>query len=124
MKQRCDNPNNTDYADYGGRGIVYCPAWKDFKNFSADMGRRPEGLSLERIDNAKGYSKDNCKWATQQEQCNNRRKRKLDFSALRGVRFIPERTCWDVRNNQRYIGRYHDFFEACCRRKSWEANEY
>jgi len=77
MKSRCDNPKNKFYGDYGGRGIGYCEEWKDFKAFFADMGEAPEGLSLERIENSKGYSKENCKWATRKEQQNNRRNTKM-----------------------------------------------
>lgn len=77
MKQRCDNPKNRFYADYGGRGIGYDEKWKDFEAFFADMGEAPEGLTLERIENSKGYSKGNCKWATRKEQQNNRRNTKM-----------------------------------------------
>ena len=77
MKARCDNPNNKDYKNYGGRGITYAPAWSDFAAFRADMGERPEGMSLERIDNGKGYSPDNCRWATLEKQNNNRRTTRL-----------------------------------------------
>ena len=75
MKQRCDNPDNGSYQNYGGRGITYDPRWKSYENFKLDMGRRPEGLTLDRIDNSKGYYKDNCRWATSEEQNNNRRTR-------------------------------------------------
>ena len=78
MKARCLNPNNNRYQHYGGRGITVCERWLTFKNFLLDMGERPVGLSLERIDNNKGYSKDNCKWATNSEQMLNRNyKRKI-----------------------------------------------
>ena len=73
MKARCDNPNNKDYRNYGGRGITYAPAWSDFAAFRKDMGERPEGMSLDRIDNEKGYSSDNCRWATMTEQRRNTR---------------------------------------------------
>lgn len=74
MKQRCLNPNAPDYPNYGGRGIGVCSRWKDsYTNFYNDVGERPEGKSLDRIDNSKGYEPNNCKWSTATEQQENRR---------------------------------------------------
>lgn len=73
-KQRCANPNATGFEEYGGSGIKMCARWANsFEDFLADMGTRPKGKTLDRINNAKGYEPGNCRWATAQEQQENRR---------------------------------------------------
>jgi hypothetical protein len=74
MIARCNRPTHKRYSDYGGRGITVCDRWRDFTAFYEDMGDRPHGRSLDRIDNDKGYSPENCQWATAIEQRANRRK--------------------------------------------------
>jgi DNA-binding CsgD family transcriptional regulator len=74
MIGRCHRPTHKRYADYGGRGITVCDRWRnDFWAFVADMGERPDGLTLDRRNNDAGYSAENCRWATYSEQVNNRR---------------------------------------------------
>lgn len=74
MKQRCFDVNYHHYRDYGGRGITVCSDWLDFDLFYRDMSNTwKEGFQLERVDNDKNYAKDNCTWATAQEQSQNRR---------------------------------------------------
>ena len=77
MKQRCQNANHAQAEDYGGRGIGVCERWADFASFLKDMGEKPPGRTLDRIDNDSGYSPDNCRWATRKEQNDNRRNNRL-----------------------------------------------
>lgn len=75
MKQRCINSKHPEYHNYGARDIKVCESWlKSFENFLEDMGEQPKGLSIDRIDNTKGYSKQNCRWTTQKHQCSNTRR--------------------------------------------------
>ncbi len=72
MVMRCTNPSAKSYPEYGGRGIAVCDRWRAFSNFLADMGPRPAGTTLDRVDGSKGYAPGNCRWATTTEQAGNR----------------------------------------------------
>lgn len=73
MKHRCNNPNAINYKYYGDRGIKVCKRWiNSFENFYADMGKRPKGKTIDRINNDGNYTPSNCKWSTQKQQVYNR----------------------------------------------------
>jgi hypothetical protein len=75
MKQRCSNPRNASFKNYGGRGISVCARWAEsFEAFIADMGPRPKGLTIDRLNNDGNYEPSNCRWATREQQIANSRK--------------------------------------------------
>jgi hypothetical protein len=75
MRQRCQNPNHKGYKYWGGRGITICERWQTFENFLEDMGPRPDGTTIDRIDNDGNYEPDNCRWADALTQGKSKRPR-------------------------------------------------
>lgn len=86
MLRRCSTQEDHDYRNYVLRGIKVCERWQKFENFSADMGLCPAGLTIDRIDNDKGYQPGNCRWATVAEQNRNQRRTKLSAEAAANIR--------------------------------------
>lgn len=106
MIDRCYTPSSTSYKRYGARGVEVCDRWREsFENFLADMGEAKNGLTLDRTDGSKGYSPDNCQWATPREQALNRR-------TTIWVEHLGKRQClkdWATELNITYLTLYKRF---------------
>lgn len=87
LKARCLNESNGSYMNYGGRGITVCDRWRNsFESFSEDMGQRPKGFTIDRIDTNGNYQPDNCRWATNADQCQNKRNNVLNSRDVDKIR--------------------------------------
>ena len=112
MKQRCLNSKNKDYGRYGGRGITVCPAWMEFEPFQqwALLHGYADGLTIERVENNKGYGPENCEWKTRQDQAINR-----DFhpsmSGERGVSWHKHLCKWYARVIHKRKVAYSEYFD-------------
>ena len=120
MRQRCSNPKNEQYRNYGGRGIKVCSRWATFWNFLEDVGNRPEGYSLDRIDNDGNYEPGNVRWATPLQQSNNRRLPMLTLknkSGEPGVHFCNRQRRWIVKHKGSYVGSFVELVDAIAARR-------
>lgn len=113
MLDRCENPQSNRFYTHGARGIKVCDRWKEFDNFFADMGAKPEGLTLERVNNDGDYEPSNCRWATYTEQSRNtRRNFYIDFRGERRclsewceLLGLPYKRTWEqIRYRNRSLG--------------------
>lgn len=118
MKSRCTNPNTKRYKDYGGRGIKFCEEWSTFENFLSDMGERPKGTTLDRINVNGDYNPNNCRWANASEQSANVRKRSNCSTPYIGV--VEDKTGYVARvfynGDCHYLGTFRTAEDAAnCR---------
>lgn len=118
MKRRCYDKNFKNYSYYGGDGVVVCDRWLGefgFRNFLEDMGNRPEGMTLNRINSVKLYSKETCEWATKQAQAFDQRKRKNNTSGKTGVSWSKKKQRWVATidyNGPIYLGSFVNISDA------------
>lgn len=126
MIQRCTNPNSSRYNYYGGRGIYICKRWRDFKNFFADMGKKPDKChSIERRNNNKGYSSENCYWADQVTQMRNTRLSPRSTTGIKGVYINKKpgkkyRVAIGLKGEYVHLGHFNDREEAVEARRQGE----
>lgn len=127
MKQRCNNPNNVAYNNYGGRGIKVCKGWNEsFSVFLKDMGLRPSKRhSIDRINVNGDYKPSNCRWTTRREQCRNQRAANKNISGTRGVSLCKQTGKWaayiTLGGRKKHLGRYADLKAAIAVRKAAES---
>lgn len=133
MIDRCYQPKDTSYPNYGGRGITVCERWLEpsgqgFMNFLEDMGELPDGLSLDRINPRDNYSPENCRWVDTSHQSFNQRLRVTNKSGKTGVNFNKKRNNWEARITKNYetffLGSFDDMQSAVEARKSAEIEYY
>ncbi len=133
MIDRCYQPKDSSYPNYGGRGIIVCDRWLEpdgqgFINFFVDMGELPDGLSLDRIDPHGNYSAENCRWVDSSHQSFNQTLRVTNKSGKTGVNFNKKRGKWEARITKNYetmfLGSFDDIQSAVEVRREAEIKYY
>lgn len=129
MIQRCTNPTASGYSKYGRIGIEVCPDWlESFENFFKDMGKAPEGHTLDRKDPSGGYSKENCRWATKSVQAYNTKRRIDNTSGRTGVVWVNSYQKWNARISKSGVdynlGYFDSFDHAVSAREAAELVHY
>ncbi|WP_414465280.1 AP2 domain-containing protein [Klebsiella michiganensis] len=124
MKGRCLVKTHGSYQRYGGSGVTICDRWHSFENFLSDMGEAPDGTTLDRIDGGKGYSPENCRWATYQVQAINRTVSSCSSTGVKGVSFKAERNRFVARitigGKTKFLGYFKLLSEAIMAREEAE----
>ena len=119
MQRRCKSPHRHNANSYVEKGIEVCTRWLKFENFLADMGERPKNMTLDRLDNGKGYNPENCRWATAAQQAQNQTSTKLNATDVQRIRDIRHVSGLSHRQLGAYFNVAHTTIGGILRGTSW-----